>query len=57
MWPQTWPGHSRLTVLAMTGLLLLALVTLTGCVEVNEVDTTAPVSTPDAFASPLSEVE
>jgi hypothetical protein len=38
-------------------MLLVALVTLTGCVEVQEVDTAATVSMSDAFASPLSEVE
>ncbi len=57
MWPQTWPRNSRLMVLGMTSMLFMALVTLTGCVEVQEVDTTATVSTPDAFASPLSEVK
>ena len=57
MWPQTWPRNSRLMVLGMTGVLLMALVTLSGCVEVHEVDTAATASTPDVFTSPLPGVE
>jgi hypothetical protein len=57
MWPFARPRNSRLIVPGMTGVLLMALVTLVGCVEVSEVDTTPAASTPDAFASPLPGVE
>ena len=57
MRPQKWPGNGRLFILRVTGVLLLTLVSLVGCVEVKEVDPTPDAGTPDAFASPLPGVE
>lgn len=48
-----WPRNGR-SVLPWIGVCILALATLAGCVEVQEVDTTpAPIS-PETFDSPLS---
>lgn len=48
-----WPKDSRLTIPWIAGMLVLALVALTGCAEVEVVDTTSPPGPADTFDSPL----
>lgn len=48
------PGISKLTISGIATVLLLALIALTGCAEIEVVDTLPAASTPDTFISPLS---
>jgi hypothetical protein len=48
-----WPRNSKWMPWCITSVLMLALVTLAGCVEVKVVDTTPAAATPDTFTSPL----
>lgn len=48
------PSNGRLLLPCIVGLLLLVLVVLAGCAEVEVVDATPVISTPEPFASPLS---
>lgn len=47
-------GHSRLMLPWIVGALVLILVGLTGCAEVEVVDTTPPAGSPESFVSPLA---
>ena len=49
-----WPRNGRLMLPCIAGALVLALVSLAACAEVEVVDTTLSTSAPDTLASPLS---
>jgi hypothetical protein len=49
-----WPRNGRLMLPCIAGALVLALVSLAACAEVEVVDTTPSISAPDTLASPLS---
>jgi hypothetical protein len=48
-----WPRNGKWMPWWISGTLMLTLVTLAGCVEVNVVDTTPAATTPNTFVSPL----
>jgi hypothetical protein len=48
-----WPGNGKWIPWWITGVLMLVLVTLAGCAEVEVVDTTPAASTTNTFTSPL----
>lgn len=47
-----WPEKGRGTILWVAGVLLLALVALAGCAEVEVVDSTPPIGASEPFISP-----
>ena len=49
-----WPRNGRLMIPWIAGVLILILAALTGCGDVEVLDATPVVHTPDAFTSPLS---
>lgn len=48
-----WPKNGKLMLPWITGILVLILITLAACAEVEVVDTTPAAGTPDPFISPL----
>jgi hypothetical protein len=49
-----WPKKGNLTSARIVGVLIVTLVALTGCAEVEVVDTTPAATAPGTFASPLT---